>query len=135
VITPEESGVVRDVRSLVVLVVDDDALVLSSTVMMLEDLGHTVIPAGSAMEAFAVFENNKQIDLLITDHAMPVMTGAELADIVMKRNPNLPIVMATGYAELPPDSEYSFTVLTKPFTQDDLLRSIFSALNVDVGKR
>jgi PAS domain S-box-containing protein len=135
VITPEERGVVRDVRSLVVLVVDDDALVLSSTVMMLEDLGHTVIPAGSAMEAFAVFENNKQIDLLITDHAMPVMTGAELADIVMKRNPNLPIVMATGYAELPPDSEYSFTVLSKPFTQDDLLRSIFSALNVDVGKR
>ena len=58
-------------RPLVVLAVDDDSLVLNSTVAMLEDLGHVVLPAASAGEALALIESHPEIELLITDHSMP----------------------------------------------------------------
>ena len=41
--------------------------------------------------------------MVITDHAMPVMTGLQLAECIQERYPGLPIILATGYAELPAD--------------------------------
>ena len=104
-----------------VLAVDDDPLVLMNTVMMLEDLGHTVKEANSASEALQHLAENT-FDLLITDYAMPRMTGAELAAIVTGKWPTTRIVLATGYADLPSGTHATmeFERLPKPFSQQQL---------------
>jgi PAS domain S-box-containing protein len=87
-------------RPLVVLAVDDDALVLTSTTGMLEDLGHAVIDASSGEEALAILQR-ESVDLVITDHAMPHMTGTQLAVRIRSEREGLPIILATGYSDVP----------------------------------
>ncbi|TNM61388.1 PAS domain S-box protein [Aliirhizobium smilacinae] len=108
-------------RPLIVLAVDDDALVLMNTTLMLEDLGHQVIEAYSGSEALAALrQEDNRIDLVITDHSMPKMTGAELAAEIATEWPGLPVVLATGYAELPDGSGNHLPRLPKPFSQQQL---------------
>ena len=71
--------VVSDSKSLVIVVVDDDQLVLTNTKVMLEDFGHTVIDAISGPTALEVVRKTPHVDLVITDQAMPQMTGMQLA--------------------------------------------------------
>ncbi len=80
----------QEYAPLVVVAVDDDFLILHNTVAMLEDLGHTALPASSANEALEILRREPAVDLVITDHAMPQMTGAQLADAVHKEWPELP---------------------------------------------
>jgi PAS domain S-box-containing protein len=108
------------VPSLTVMAVDDDSLVLMNTVLMLEDLGHTVIEATSGEDALRRLEQGPLPDILITDHAMPQMTGSELARQVAKRHPELKVILATGYAELPGGVGARLARLSKPFTQEQL---------------
>lgn len=114
-------------RRLTVLAVDDDALVLMNTTALLEDLGHTVIEASSGREALATLEST-QIDLLITDHAMPQMTGAQLIAAVGERWPALPVILATGYADLPAGAGAGVLRLNKPFWQADLEKAVCTAM-------
>jgi PAS domain S-box-containing protein len=116
-------------RPLTVIVVDDDSLVLSSAAAMLEDLGHQVIQATSGEQALNLLREHHAVDVLITDHAMPAMTGAELAAIIQQRFPDLPMVLATGYAELPPGVAASLTRLAKPFTQGELEGAMLRAID------
>jgi PAS domain S-box-containing protein len=122
-------------RSFCVLVVDDDALVLQSAAALLEDLGHRVLQADSGQEALSVLEKHPEIEILITDHAMPKMTGAELATMIQKQRPALGIVLATGYAELPADLVANLTRLAKPFTQNDLEAAISKASQFGADSR
>ena len=115
-------------RPLTVLAVDDDALVLMNTTALLEDLGHTVIEASSAREALAILQGDDQIDLLITDHAMPQMTGAQLIAEVGERWPALPVILATGYADLPAGAKAGVLRLNKPFWQADLEKTVAAAM-------
>ena len=85
-----------------ILVVDDDSLVLSNTTAMLEDLGHTVVEASSGDRALDILTSQVAVDLVITDHAMPHMTGLQLIEEIKDNWPNLPVILATGFAELPP---------------------------------
>lgn len=87
--------------SLRILAVDDDTLILMNTVALLEDLGHAVVEASSGQEALQKLESDGAFDLLITDHAMPQMTGGELIAQVSSRWPDIPIILASGYAEIP----------------------------------
>jgi signal transduction histidine kinase len=112
-----------------VLVVDDDLLVMTGTAAMIEDLGHTSIEAHSAAEALAKLASGAEIDVVITDHAMPAMTGLQLAACIQDRFPGLPIILATGYAELPVDpAKMGVFKLTKPCTQHDIAMAIHMAL-------
>jgi len=106
-----------------VLVVDDDVLVCTGTVAMLEDLGHTVIEANSGAQALALLESVGDIDLVITDQLMPNMTGLELIQRMRERRPELRVILATGYAELPSDAG-ALPRLPKPFRQEDLARMV-----------
>jgi PAS domain S-box-containing protein len=107
-------------RPLMVLVVDDDMLVSMGTVAMLEDLGHHVLEANSGRAALELLTAYPAIDLVITDHAMPGMTGVELAKAIESMRPGLAVVLATGYAELPNGEDPGLPRLPKPFRQDDL---------------
>ena len=110
-------------RPLTILAVDDDSLVLMNTLAMLEDLGHRVLAASSGPEALAIAER-EQLDLVITDYAMPAMNGVQLLEALRKRNSDLPALLATGYAELPAGVGGDLPRLAKPFLQDDLRRAL-----------
>jgi CheY-like chemotaxis protein len=112
-----------EARALTVLAVDDDALVLFNTTAMLEDLGHTAIEARSAKEALEILRAQK-VDLVVTDQAMPQMTGAQLSEIIKAEWPGLPVILATGYAELPGGQGKDLPKLSKPFDERALANAI-----------
>ena len=111
-------------RALTVLAVDDDALVLMSTELLLQGLGHKVLTATSARQALEILRRGEAFDLVITDEAMPNMRGSQLAEAVLAERPGLPIVLATGYAEPRSGEAPSLPRLEKPFSQSDLARVI-----------
>jgi signal transduction histidine kinase/ActR/RegA family two-component response regulator len=112
-----------------ILIVDDDLLVMTGTSAMLEDLGHTPIEAHSGAEALAKLASGTAVDIVITDHAMPAMTGLQLARSIQERHPGIPIILATGYAELPVDpASLGILRLAKPCTQYEIALAIQSAL-------
>jgi len=125
---PADPGLPLAPAKLKVLAVDDDALVLMNTSGMLEDLGHRVFEATSAQQALDLFEREPQIDLIITDQAMPQMTGLQLATEVRTRRPGMPVIIATGYAELPAGGNQSFPKLDKPFFEQQLAQAIRAAM-------
>ncbi|WP_377848688.1 PAS domain S-box protein [Bosea sp. UC22_33] len=111
-----------------ILIVDDDALIAMSTVDLIEDLGHVVIEANSGREALEHIYSSQHIDLMITDFAMPQMNGGQLATAARIARPNLPILLATGFADLPPGAEIGLPRLSKPYTQQQLEREIAKLL-------
>jgi signal transduction histidine kinase len=117
-----------------VLIVDDDQLVMTGTSAMVEDLGHETIEAHSAEDALSKLESGVEIDVVITDHAMPVMTGLQLAARIQQRYPGLPIILATGYAELPSEpAAMGLLKLAKPCTQHDIAVAIHRAMRSQPG--
>jgi PAS domain S-box-containing protein len=116
-------------RALSVLAVDDDLLVLLNTVAMLEDLGHTVHSASSGEAALEIVANEPGIDLVLTDVAMPRMNGVQLAAAIRRQRPDTPIILATGYAEIPPELDAGYPRLSKPFRQQELRRAVDSAIS------
>jgi len=121
---PEAKGLAECVpninRSAIILFVDDDPLIAMSTTEMLEDLGHHVIGASSGFHALDIIKSQRPIDLMVTDHVMPGMTGIELAAASRAVRPALPILLATGYAELPEGAQLDLPRLAKPYHQEQL---------------
>jgi len=111
-------------RPVTILVVEDDPLIAMSAVDMLEDLGHTVIEANSPQRALEILEAGQAVDLMMTDQAMPGMTGVELAEIVRRKRPNMPVLLATGYADLPTAQKSNLRRLSKPYHQAQLQAEI-----------
>jgi CheY-like chemotaxis protein len=113
------------------LLVDDEELVRMSTADMLSDLGYHVVDFASAAEALKALDEGLKVDLLLSDHLMPGMTGTDLIREIRVRRPDLPALLVSGYAEaegVAPD----LPRLTKPFRQTDLAASI-AALKRDGG--
>ena len=116
----------QPVRSATILLVDDDPLVLENTVAMLEDLGHRVIGVNSGPNA--IVSVTPAVDLVITDQAMPSMTGVQLAEELRSRYPDLPVILASGYAEIPEHEHIDLPRLSKPYDQATLAHVINEAL-------
>ena len=81
-----------------IMVVDDDDAVREALVMLLRMEGHTVSSVSSGDEALALFQLGK-FDLILTDFAMPFMTGDKLAATIKLLSPHQPLVMLTGFSE------------------------------------
>ena len=112
-----------------VLIVDDDALVLTGTAALIEDLGHSAFEAHSGSEALAQLASGLKVDVVVTDHGMPAMTGLQLAQRIKERYPHLPIILATGYAELPDHPvNLGLLKLAKPYSQHEIAVAIQAAL-------
>jgi len=118
----------RPGRPLTVLVVDDDPLVLQNTAAMLEDMGHRVIESASPGDALAVLRRARSVDVVLTDQAMPGMTGFQLAELIQSEWPNIALILATGYAELPADVGPNIPRLNKPFNGEVLAEAISRAM-------
>jgi PAS domain S-box-containing protein len=124
----EDEGAGTEANALRVLAVDDDYLVLMNVTTMLEDLGHQVVEASSAADALAALAAGPPVDLVITDHAMPKMTGADMITALRVDHPAMPIILASGYADIPGGPPADVVRLPKPFNQNALAAAIAQAL-------
>ena len=117
-------------KTATILVVDDDAAVLKTTVRLLDALGYSVVPALSGEEAIRLIDSQLEIDVILADYAMPAMNGVELAKMIETARPALPVILVTGYGNRDVIAGFSETrVLQKPYTEDELILRIRSALN------
>jgi CheY-like chemotaxis protein len=112
------------------LLVDDHDGVRATTAALLEDLGHHVVQACDGPEVLELLAGTSDsCDLLITDYAMPHVSGAEVIRHARALRPGLPAIIITGYADeasiarRPED----VLVLPKPFTPDQLKAVMRSA--------
>ncbi|WP_407048856.1 MHYT domain-containing protein [Methyloraptor flagellatus] len=131
-----QAGAGRDPAApLDILVVDDDALVLMATAALIEDLGHRVTEAYSASEALSVLRGGRRFDLVLTDEAMPGMTGSALARRIREEWPRLPVVIGTGYAEPPDTLDQRLPRISKPFDQRTLAQTFETVVGRTMGAR
>jgi CheY-like chemotaxis protein len=105
------------------LLVDDEHLVRMSTADMLMDLGYKVVEAQSAEEALRMVGEGLAPDLVVTDHLMPGLSGLDLARDLRSRQPDLPVLIVSGYAEIDGIAP-GFPRLTKPFRHAELAASL-----------
>ncbi len=114
--------------SLTVLVVDDDPLVLENTSALLEDLGYRVTAVDNGEAALCLLRRQDDFDILVTDHMMPGMTGAQLAETIRTERPGLPVLLVSGYADLAEGNRRLHT-LAKPFNQESLVHAMNQAMD------
>ena len=113
-----------------ILLTDDQPEVREVTKMMLDLDEHLVTEAGSGQEALDLFTPDC-FDLVITDYAMPMMNGAELARNIKRLAPAEPVLMITGSAGEFGDIQASVdAVLKKPFGFEDLRQAIAQLLRL-----
>ena len=116
------------VRSLVVLLVEDDALIRMDASDMLAGAGHEVIESEYGPDAVAVLQE-RDVDVLVTDIGLPGMSGLELAERASRIQPGIGVVFATGNTELPEAGDKLGAVfLCKPYDAESLARSVRQAV-------
>jgi len=114
-----------------IMLVDDHDAVRATTRALLEELGHNVVDAENVVDALALFKDDPdRTELIVTDYAMPKLSGTELIRRVREVRPNLPAIIVTGYADgaLITNRPDNVAVLVKPYTPQQLDRIIRSAL-------
>ena len=109
-------------RKLNILLVDDHAHVRSTTAAVLGDFGHKVVEAADGTDALRVLREDCGFDLLITDYAMPHLSGTDLLRAAQDICPEVPALIVTGYAESDAirDRPKHVEILQKPFTPEAL---------------
>jgi signal transduction histidine kinase/CheY-like chemotaxis protein len=119
----EQSKIIRESKSLRILVVDDDEQIRGVLCDMLEMDSHETVSCPDAVVALEAFAKG-QFDLVITDLGMPGISGLELAERIHRENPSLPIAMITGWGTQLNKEEVALkgvrTVLSKPFHLKDI---------------
>ncbi|MET0588250.1 MAG: PAS domain S-box protein [Novosphingobium sp.] len=118
----------QPVQSMRILAVDDDIIVLMNTATILEDMGHQVLEASSGIAALETLRNEPGIDLLVTDFAMPGMTGGELISAARELRPGLPVILLSGYVDLPDGQQIDAGRISKPFTERELALGIAAVM-------
>jgi CheY-like chemotaxis protein len=123
----------RPSRKLRLLLVDDHVEVRTTTAAVLEDLGHTVEQASNGAEALEALKTRQcDFDVLISDYAMPHLSGTDFLREAREICPDVPALIITGYAEADAigDRPQGIEVLLKPFTAaklEDLLARVSTA--------
>jgi CheY-like chemotaxis protein len=103
-----------------VLIVDDEALIVTLTASWLEDLGCEVETAQNGTEALAKLGDDPQIEVLLTDVNLPGISGYQLADRAKEMRPKLKVILLSG-AETDP---HGWRLVRKPFLASDLKRAM-----------
>src|SRR6202012_1115011 len=126
----QRDDLARRVRTLldaakpVVLVVEDEPLVRMAAIDMIEEAGFTVLQAADAKQALEHLKSKARIDILFTDIGLPGVRGPELAEEARKLRKGIKVVFASGYGEAPSDGGEGALYLSKPYDQDDLVRTL-----------
>lgn len=114
-----------------ILVVDDDLMTLKVTALMLEEEGYRVSTLNNADEAVAFLGTNP-VEAVLTDIRMPGVSGIELLERIREKDPQMPVIMMSAYAELETAVESlrkgAFDFLIKPFKPVQLYNSMKKVL-------
>jgi PAS domain S-box-containing protein len=116
-----------------ILLVEDEPAVLSYATSALEELGYRVLSAARGSEALHILQNNRSVDLVVTDVVMPGMSGLELLDAIRRESPKLPVLLMSGYSgglveHARPDG-VDAPFLAKPFRMKELAEAVRGALD------
>jgi CheY-like chemotaxis protein len=116
-----------------ILLVDDEKMILEVSRELLESLGYRVYAAGSGREAVAVYMEKKgEIDLVILDMVMPGMSGGETFDRLREINPEIKVLLASGYSIEGQAQDILGRgcngFIQKPFKREELSRSVREVL-------
>ena len=119
-----------------IVLVEDDERVREFLAEALNANGYTVFEAASAREALAVFDSRGgDFDLIFTDIVLPDMTGFQLVDQIRCRDPEIPVLMGSGYMDNRLQElafgEKRFPIVQKPYAVADLLLAIRAAIGTD----
>ncbi len=118
----------------VILLVEDDPSVRLTTRRLLERAGYAVLAASDGNEALAIHESHASgIDLLVSDMIMPGMSGRELVSLIRERNPDMAVLLMSGYTEQaarhPSLAEARCLFIDKPFTSQELTEKVRLAID------
>ena len=120
----------KDVSQIKILFVEDENSVRAFGVRALKKKGFNVVAASSAENAL---EQDGPFDLMVTDMVMPGISGTELASIMKKKQPDIKIIIASGYSEEMARKDLSgdddFVFLAKPYSLGNLTQKVFEVLN------
>src|SRR6266498_1350869 len=115
-----------------ILIVDDDSLTLDATAQLLEREGYQISALDNAGNALAFVRDNP-VDAVLTDINMPGMSGIDLLEQLHGRQPDIPVILMTAYAELEMAVEAikkgTFDFLIKPYKPLQLFHSIKKAVD------
>jgi DNA-binding NtrC family response regulator len=121
-------------RKPVILCVDDEDNPLVLRKLVLEKAGYEVTTARSADEALAIM-STRPIDLVVSDHLMPRVTGVELVQAVKAKHPKTPIILISGVNDIPTDADTADAFLSKVEGPDRLCREVASLLSNPLRER
>ncbi len=112
-----------------ILLVEDDAYLAEAEKKMLEELGYSVTALNNGVEAFEIFQKlPDRFDIIITDYAMPKMTGLQLIRKIRSINPDIPVIICTGYIKLVQQQKTGSLgigeIIMKPLELEYIARSI-----------
>lgn len=118
-----------------ILAVDDDRSILRLMDTVLRSAGYRVLLADCGRKAILAYENSPQpVNLLLTDVIMPDLTGPVVAEQLLSRQPDLPVLFISGFHDAGMVQRFvtlkGFTLLPKPFTVGGLLRGVQESLSV-----
>jgi two-component system cell cycle sensor histidine kinase/response regulator CckA len=125
-------------HSVTVLLVEDEEAIRRLVRCFLDGKGYEMLEAGSGLSALSVAAGHASpIDLLLTDVVMPDMGGSQLAEQMLTLHPDIKVLFISGYPDNVMRKKGRFgadaKILQKPFTRDDLLRSIEEAVAAQTG--
>lgn len=108
-----------------ILIVDDEPEVRLVVAEFLEDFGYRVLQADGGAQALCRLHENPAVQLLITDIRMPEMSGIELADLATEQNPDLKVILVSGYFVA---QQVHRRFLRKPFRMKELEAAVRAEL-------
>lgn len=110
-------------NQMVALCIDDQPTILMLRQLVLSIAGYSVLTAGSGAEAMEIFANYR-VDLVITEQLLPGRSGTDIAQAMKLLKPNVPIVLLSGFNDLPAGVEHVDLVLTKGMRPEEFLTEI-----------
>ncbi len=116
-----------------ILIIDDEALIVTLAKRMLTDAGYRVVTSAEPFQALEIFKQLKdEVDLIILDFTLPIMDGSEVFDALRKIKPSVAVMLSSGFAEQDKVramlSQGLRGFLPKPYTQEKLLSQVRSTL-------
>jgi CheY-like chemotaxis protein len=111
-----------------ILCVDDEENQLAIRKVVLERAGYSVLTASSGQQALNLLDAHK-IDLVLSDHLMPGLSGTKLARQIKERNPDLPVILLSAVNELPEDASCADLFMSKLDGPVVMCQNIFEVLS------